>query len=293
MNTNNFWQRDKPATISFEFFPARDPKAADKLELVIDKLKVLEPDFVSVTFGAGGTTRQGSYQLVKKLKNEKSLKVIPYMAGYGLGPDEITTVVQDYSDLNIDGLLCVRGDKPEGVLEAAPHPESFDHASELLIHVGEEFDLLLGAAGYPEGHKEAVSLEKDLEYLKFKVEKGAQFIITQYAYDNSYYYEFIDQCRKIGINIPIVIGIMPIYNVKMMHSLANLCGATITPQIKSGLSELDHDDKKAVSSFGIEFAVQQCRGLLNYGVDGLHFYTMDRAKSVTSIINQLREEGLA
>jgi methylenetetrahydrofolate reductase (NADPH) len=286
----NLWENRKQPTISFEFFPARDDKAAGKLEGVIDTLAELEPDFVSVTFGAGGSTREGSFQLVRKLKQEKGLRLVPYLAAYGLGPEAIKGVLDNYKDLEIDGLLCARGDEPADMEGFTPHPESFAHASELLDFVGEHYDFVLGAAGYPEGHKEAVSKEKDLEFLKLKVEKGAQFVITQYVYDNRYFFEFLETCRSMGIDVPIICGVMPIYSVKMMESLANLCGATITPEVHEGLAALPPDDKKAVTQFGIQFAVRQCRELIRHGVDGIHFYTMDRGKSVKQIITQLKEE---
>jgi methylenetetrahydrofolate reductase (NADPH) len=124
------------------------------------------------------------------------------------------------------------------------------------------------------------------------VEKSARFIIAQYVYDNQYFFDFVKKCRKIGIDVPIVSGVMPIYSIKMTESLASLCGATITPQVREALAKLPSDDKKAISAFGIEFAIHQCRELIQHGVDGIHFYTMDRSKSVVKIVTQLREEGL-
>jgi len=292
MSIENLWKNRKRPTISFEFFPARDEKSAQKLDKVIDALAELEPDFGSVTFGAGGSTREGSFQLAQKLKKEKALKVVPYFAAYGLSPDEILSIVDGYKNLGVDGLFCVRGDKPMDMEKFKPHPDSFPHASDLLTFVGEHYDFFLGAAGYPEGHKEAESKEKDLEYLKLKVEKGARFIIAQYVYDNQYFFDFVKKCREIGIDVPIVSGVMPIYSVKMTESLASLCGATITPQVRDELAKLPSDDKKAVSEFGIEFATHQCKELIQHGVEGIHFYTMDRSKSVVKIVTQLREEGL-
>lgn len=292
MSIRNLWQDKTRPTISFEFFPARDEKAAKKLETVIDKLTELNPDFVSVTFGAGGSTRGGSFQLAKKLKNEKGMKVLPYLAPYGLGSEDIASILDDYKDLGIDAILCARGDEPTDIEDFTPHPHSFNHASDLLAFVKQKYDFFLAAAGYPEGHKEARSKEKDLEYLKLKVEKGADAIISQYVYDNTYFFNFLEKCRGMGIGVPIVCGVMPIYSVKMMENLAGLCGATITPQVRNELATLPPDDKKAVTAFGIDFAVRQCRELIKHGIDGIHFYTMDRAKSISEIITQLREDGL-
>lgn len=292
MSIRNLWQDRKRPTISFELFPARDEKAAKKLETVIDSLIELNPDFVSVTFGAGGSTREGSFQLAKKLKNEKGLNVLPYLAPYGMNPTDVVSVLDDHNALGIDAILCARGDEP-GEMEHFPHhPDSFSHASDLLAFVSERYDFFLAAAGYPEGHKEAESKEKDLEYLKLKVENGAGVIISQYVYDNRYFFDFRDRCRGMGINVPIVCGVMPIYGVGMMEKLAGLCGATVTPGVRDGLAKLPPDDKKAVTAFGIDFAVRQCRELIERGVDGIHFYTMDRAKSISKIISRLKEDGL-
>ncbi|MCP4600647.1 MAG: 5,10-methylenetetrahydrofolate reductase [Proteobacteria bacterium] len=283
--------REKP-TISLEFFPARSEKAETKLAKVVDKLVALEPDFVSVTFGAGGSTREGSYNLVKKLKKEKNLEVLPYFACWGLGPDDIMSVVNGYRDLGIDSLLAVRGDRPEGQEDFKLHPQSLPHASDLLAFLGSSCDLCLGVAGYPEGHIESESPGKDLEYLKLKVESGAEFIIANYFWDNRYFFEFIERVRAIGIEVPVLPGVMPIFNVKIMRNLASLCGATITDELRVGIETLPEGDKGALLDFGVRFAAGQCRELIENGVPGLHIYTMDRSKSVIKIVESLRKDGL-
>lgn len=187
MNLNQLWKNRKKPTISFEIFPARDEKAAKKLGKVLDALAGLSPDFVSVTFGAGGFTRDGSYDLAKKLKEEKGLQVLPYLAAYGLSPDDIAAVIDRYNTLGIEGLFCVRGDKPVDTENFQAHPDSFTHATDLLAFVNDRYNLFTGAAGYPEGHVEAKSKDQDLQYLKMKVQKGARFIIAQYVYDNRFF----------------------------------------------------------------------------------------------------------
>jgi methylenetetrahydrofolate reductase (NADPH) len=286
------WMNKKKPTISFELFPARDQKAAEKLEAALDSLTALEPDFVSVTFGAGGSTREGSYNLVKKLVTEKRLETVAYFTCFGLGPDDIISVLSAYRDLGVESILAARGDPPHEQPGFKPHPESLPHASDLLAFIRPRFDFSLGAAAYPEGHVEAVSKERDLEYLKRKVDNGADFIITNYFYDNRFFFDFVGRCRKIGIQVPILPGVMPIYSVRMMENLARLCGATITPEIRDGLSALPEGDREAVIDFGIDVATKQCRELLDAGVPGLHLYTMDRASSVSKIVGRLRTEGL-
>jgi methylenetetrahydrofolate reductase (NADPH) len=291
MKVTDMWASKGKPTISFEFFPPRSDKQAETLVKAIDKLAALEPDFVSVTFGAGGSTRQGSYRLAEKLKKRKDLEVMAYFAGYGLGPADIDAVLEDYASLGVENILVVRGDPPkEGDFQ--PHPDSFPHASDLLAYLRPRYGFCLGAAGYPEGHIEAPSRDKDIEYLRLKIAQGAEYIIANYFYDNRFFFDFLDRCGAAGITVPIVPGIMPIYSVKMLEMLANLCGATITEQVREGLAALPEDDKDALLDFGVEFALGQCRELLEAGVPGLHIYTMDRSRSPAGIVNRLRENGL-
>jgi methylenetetrahydrofolate reductase (NADPH) len=217
--------------------------------------------------------------------------VVGYFAGYGLGPQEIQSVLDSYRDLKIENILVVRGDIPRGDEEFSPHPESFAHASSLLEFIRPRYDFCLGVAAYPEGHIEAESIEVDMGYLKYKVDQGAEYIITNYSYDNHFFFDFLDRCQSRGISIPVIPGVMPIYSEKMMLSLARLCGATITEEIQQGLAELPEGDKQAVLDYGIEFAYSQCEGLLKAGVPGVHIYTMDRYKTVTAIVDRLRING--
>jgi methylenetetrahydrofolate reductase (NADPH) len=285
------WRQGEDPTLSFELFPARNEKAASNLEKAIAKLAGLSPDFVSVTFGAGGSTKVGSRELIEQLQGRR-LQVMAYFAGYGLAPDDIVDVLDRYQQLGIENLLVVRGDPPHDGEGFSPHPDSFAHASDLLGFIRERYSFCLGAAGYPEGHVEAESVERDLDYVELKVKQGAEFILTNYCYDNRYYFDFVTACRERGIEVPIVPGIMPVYSVKMLENLARLCGATITEPLREGLAALPEGDVAAVAQFGVEFATEQCRELIRTGVPGLHFYTMDRAKSVVEIVSRLREEGL-
>lgn len=290
MKLIDIWNASPKPTISFELFPPRSEKAAGNLEKAIDALVDLEPHFVSVTFGAGGSTREGSHQLIDKLKNERGLEVVAYFACFGLGPDEIIDVLDSYRDLGVETILAVRGDAPrEGEFE--PHPDSFPHASDLVSFIRPRYDFCIGVAGYPEGHIEALSRAQDLEYLKLKVELGAEYIIANYFYDNAFFFDFMDRCRAIGIQVPILPGVMPIYNVKMLEMLAGLCGATITDEVRNGIATLEEGDSEALLAFGIDFAARQCTELLERGARGIHFYTMDRSKSTVGIINRLRDEG--
>ena len=292
MRVIDLWKKNERPTISFEFFPPRSEKDVGKFEKVIDNLAKLNPDFVSVTFGAGGSSREGSYQLVNKLINEKGLDVIAYLAGYGLDPDEIISVLDSYQGLGVKTILALRGDPPRANEGFTPHPQSMQHASDLLEFMGGRYGFCMGAAGHPEGHPEAESKEKDLEYLKLKVTNGAEFIIANFVYDTRFFFDFVKRCRAIGIKVPILPGVMPIYSVKLLEILTKTCGATITEEIHQGLAKLPTDDNKAVAEFGIDFATQQCRELIEKGVPGIHIYTMDRSKAATEIVQRLRSEGL-
>lgn len=282
---------DKPI-ISFEFFRAKTEKGAQSLEKVLDLLSETKHDYMSVTFGAGGSTREGSYELIDKLKKDRNLNVVAYIAGVGLGPDDLTTVLDKFKSQGIETVFVIQGDEPQGDVAFKAHPDALPHASDLLAFIKDRYDFSLGAAGYPEGHINAQSLEKDIEYAKLKQDNGAEYIVAQFFYDNQFYYDYVDKCRAIGITIPIIPGIMPVYTVKLLEILTSVCGSIIPEDVRKKLDSIPADDKAGVVDFGIELATQQCRDLLKHGVPGLHFYTMNRGKSVNAIVTTLQNEGL-
>ena len=291
MKATDFWGTSRAQTVSFELFPARSEKAARNLGKAINALADLKPDFVSVTFGAGGSTREGSRQLVETLKHDKRLDVIAYFACYGLGPEDITAVLDSYQAMGIENILAVRGDPPREP-EFVPHPDSLSHASDLVAFMRPRYDFCMGVAGYPEGHVDAPSKEQDLGYLRLKVDRGAEYIITNYFYDNAYFFDFVERCRGLGIGVPIVPGVMPIYSVRMMETLAGICGATITDEVRRGIAALAEGDREGLVELGIDLAARQCVELLEAGVPGLHFYTMNRSRSTAAVVNRLRDQGM-
>lgn len=292
MRVTEIWEKAEKPTISFELFPARSPKAEKRLPKAIDKLVTVEPTFVSVTFGAGGSTREGSLELVRNLIKDRGLEVMAYFACYGLGPEDMVGALTDYKEIGISNVLAVRGDPPHDNPDFKSHPESLAYASDLVEFIKSRFDFCLGCAGYPEGHIDAESRNRDLEFLKLKVDRGAEYVIANYFYDNQLFFDFVDRARALGVEVPILPGVMPIYNVKMMQNLASLCGATITEEIRSGIAGLPEGDKAALNDWGVDFADKQCRGLIEKGVPGLHIYTMDRAKSAVALVEKLRADGL-
>lgn len=290
--TELYEQKAGQPLISFEVSRPKNDKAAANLDKALATLNKAEPDYVSVTFGAGGSTRAGSFDLVNKLKHDMGFSVVAYLACVGLAPDDLAACLDEFLDLGVDTIFAIRGDPPTWDESYQPHPEALAHASDLVRFIRERTDVCLGAAGYPEGHMAAESRAKDLEYVQLKLDSGAEYIVAQYFYDNQYFFDFVKDARALGITVPIFPGIMPIYSVKLMERLAKICGCTIADAVREGLARCPADDKQAITQFGIDFATEQCRGLLEHGVDGLHFYTMNRAKSIVAILATLRGEGL-
>jgi len=277
--------------LSFVFSRPKNEMAAANLDRTLDSLTRLSPDYVSVTFGAGGSSREGSYELLDTLKNKRGLNVVAYIAGIGLGPEEVIEALEKFKSLGVETVFVIRGDAPTWDENYKPHPDAMPHASDLLKFIKSRYDFCLGAAGYPETHMEALSPAKDLDYLKLKVDEGAEYIVAQYFYDNQYFYDYLDRVRANGINVPVVPGVMPIYTVKMTENLARICGTTITEKVRNGLDALPPEDKEAVLQYGIDLATDQCKDLLKHGVPGLHFYTMNRGKSLVSIMDKLKADG--
>jgi methylenetetrahydrofolate reductase (NADPH) len=282
---------NKKPSFAFEFFPAKTPKADENLHATIDRLAELSPDFVTVTFGAGGSTREGSRQLADHLKKDKRLEVVAYFAGYGLGRREIDGVLEDYRQAGVENVLVVRGDPPRDP-SFRPQPDSLTYASDLLAYIRPKYSFCLGAAGYPEGHVRAESPDRDADFLKRKVDGGAEYILTNYFYDNRCFFDYLERCRARSVTVPILPGVMPIFSLKMAENLAATCGATIPARVRQALAEIPETDKAAAAQYGIDLALEQCRGLLAAGVPGILFYTMNRWESIAAIVRGLRAESL-
>jgi methylenetetrahydrofolate reductase (NADPH) len=291
MRIVDHWRTQKKPCVAFEFYPAKTPKAEENLLQTIDRLAALAPDFATITFGAGGSTREGSRQLAARLKKEKGLEVVAYFAGYGLGREEISGVLDGYSETGVENVLVVRGDPPRDP-NFRPHPGSMTYASDLLAYIRPRFSFCLGAAGYPEGHVQAGSPERDADFLKRKVDEGAEFILTNYFYDNRFFFDYVERCRARGVAVPILPGVMPIYTLKLAESLAATCGASIPESLRVRLAGIPEGEKQAAVDFGIELAVRQSRELIAAGFPGILFYTMNRWESVSQIVSTLRAEGL-
>lgn len=278
-------KQDKPA-FSFEFFPPKDNDGFDKLFETIDNLKPLNPAFVSVTYGAGGSTRSKTIDLVGRIKKEIGLESMAHLTCVGHNSDEILNVLESIKKQNVDNVLALRGDPPAGEINFTKPNNGFGYAVELVQFICERFSFCIGVAGYPEGHPESSNREEDLFHLKKKVLAGASFIVTQLFFDNKYYFDFVASLRKIGVDVPVIPGIMPIVNLKQIKRFTKMCGATIPHDLMVRLEEAQ-DDPESVCQIGIDHAANQCRKLLMQGAPGIHFYTLNRSRATLSVLERL------
>jgi methylenetetrahydrofolate reductase (NADPH) len=276
-------------SISFEFFPPKTKEGEGNLFKTIKELEHIKPTFVSITYGAGGSTRDRTRNIVKKLHETTNLTVMAHLTCIGHTTKEILQILNDYKKIGIQNILALRGDIPVNVENFNIPKDSCKFANELVSLIKNNFNdwFSIGVAAYPEGHPESPNLERDVFYFKKKVEAGADFAITQMFFDNSYFYRYIELCEKEGINIPIIPGIMPITNFKQIRKFALMCGATIPEDLVKKLEKVQ-DNNEEVEKIGIEFAVKQCEDLLNNNVKGLHFYTLNKSKATIEIYNQIK-----
>ena len=278
-------KQDKPA-FSFEFFPPKDDVGFDQLFETIDNLKSWDPAFVSVTYGAGGSTRSKTIDLVGRIKKEIGLESMAHLTCVGHSSDEILKVLESIKEQNVDNVLALRGDPPAGETNFTKPDHGFGYAEELVQFIRARFSFCIGVAGYPEGHPECSNREEDLAHLKNKVLAGASFVVTQLFFDNKYYFDFVASLRKIGIDVPVIPGIMPILNLKQIKRFTKMCGATIPPDLMARL-EAVQNDPEAVYQIGIDHATNQCEKLLKQGAPGIHFYTLNRSRATLSVLESL------
>ncbi len=279
---------DKNTVISMELFPPRTEETRALFPGVIDYLSQQNPDFFTVTFGAGGSTKEGTFNTVKQLMERTCVPTVAHVAGVGLGPDDLCEILDALQVLGVKNIFVVRGDESKDGSYSL-HPQGFPYAKDIIKFIRDNYDFSIGCAGYPEGHVAAHSFERDIEYLYQKVESGADYILTQYFHDNEFYFRFVDQCQRSGITVPIIPGIMPVYSFELTQKLSVMCGASIPEELERKLCGADAD---VAQRFGVSFAVRQCAELLRYGIPGLHFYTMDRSSSICHIMTSLRDKCL-
>jgi len=273
-------------TISFEFFPPKNDTGFAQLYQTIGELHPLKPSYVSVTYGAGGSTRQKTVTLVERIQGELKIRSMAHLTCVGHTADEIGGILDDLWKAGIVNVLALRGDPPAGQSQFVATEGGFGNADALVSYVKSRHDFCVGVAGYPEGHPQCLNRTRDLEHLKRKVDNGGNVVITQLFFDNAEFYRFRDQARAMGIKAPIIAGIMPIGNVGQMKRFISMCGAKIPHPLLLRLEAVEHD-AEAVYATGVEYAIQQCADLLKNGVDGLHFYTLNRSKATVQIVKAL------
>jgi methylenetetrahydrofolate reductase (NADPH) len=273
---------------SFEFLPPKTDEGTANLLKTLEELAPLEPDFVSVTYGAGGSTRDRTVELVTRIKQTTGIEAMAHLTCVGHTREELRDILQRLAAAKLDNVLALRGDPPQGQKAFVPVPGGFQYASELVRFIREEdFNFCVGGACYPEGHVETHSREEDLRHLKAKVDAGLDFVITQLFFDNAFYFDFVERARRAGINVPIVPGIMPITNYEQVQRFTRLCGATVPMRLSLQLERVK-DQPEAVMQLGVAHATVQCMELLARGVPGIHFYTLNKSPATRMIVGALR-----
>lgn len=277
-------QKKYNKTFSFEFFPPKTPEAIGKLQTTQEELAKLNPDFFSVTFGAGGSTRDMTFETVTDIRGKTGIEAAPHISCIGSMADEIKAILDKYIENGINRIVALRGDLPSGSVGYG----QFRYANELIDFIrsetGDHFHIEVAA--YPEFHPQASNPTADMENFKKKIDAGANGAITQYFYNPFAYYRFVDNCEKLGIDVPIVAGIMPIISCTQLQRFSEACGAEIPRWILKRLQEFG-DDRVSIRQFGVDVTTELCEQLLTNGVPGLHFYTMNQSAASLAIWQNL------
>jgi len=280
----------KGPSFSFEFFPPKTEAGTRNLEEALAALSALDPTFVSVTYGAGGSPAEKvkTVDIVSHMKRDFGLEAMAHFTCVGATVAELRDTLDLMRDRGVENVLALRGDPPQGQSEWTATEGGLRYSRELIELIRDEYpEFAIGAACFPEVHIHAESAESDLRYLKEKVDAGARFLITQLFFDNGFYYDFVARAREIGIDVPIVPGIMPITNYGQIRRITEMCGSVIPAHL---VAELDvrADDARAVTDFGVAYATLQCADLLANGAPGIHFYTLNRSPATRAILSALR-----
>jgi methylenetetrahydrofolate reductase (NADPH) len=277
---------DRPV-FSFEFFPPQTDEGEANLRRALSELRGLEPDFASVTYGAGGSTRDRTLGVTKWLKRELGIEAMAHLTCVGASVEELRATLDEIAAAGIDNVLALRGDPPRGETDWQPHPGGLRYSSELAALIASDYPFCVGAAAFPEVHPQAADPLSDLQYLRVKVDRGVSFLITQLFFDNEAYFRFVEAARFAGVEVPILPGIMPITNLAQIKKITGMCGATIPPAL---LDELEKrgEDPESVAELGVAYATLQCAELLARGAPGIHFYTLNRSPATRAILSALK-----
>jgi methylenetetrahydrofolate reductase (NADPH) len=278
---------DGQPVFSFEFFPPKTPEGERALFDALAALRELEPSFVSVTWGAGGSTRAKTIEIVSRIRADHGLEAMAHFTCVGATTDDLRAALDQMCAAGIDNVLALRGDPPKGSSTFVKTEGGLAYGSELAALVAAEYGFCIVGACYPEVHPEASDLDTDLRNLKCKVNAGARVLITQLFFDNAAYFSFVDRAREVGIDVPIVPGIMPITNFEQIKRFTSMCGATIPPDLYAKL-EARAEQPESVAELGVAYATLQCAELLAGGAPGIHFYTLNRSPATRAILSALK-----
>jgi len=273
-------------TLSVEFFPPKTEKGEESLFSEIESIKRLNPGFCSVTYGAGGSTREKTIDLVEAIHDRCSLEVMCHLTVVWQSKADARAILDRLKQKRIENLLALGGDPPQGMPDWRPHPDGFQHAIELVREAAARGCFSIGVAGFPEVHPRAQSRAADLDFLKQKIDAGAEAVITQLFFDNDDYYRFVDNLRSMGVTVPIVPGVLPILSAPQVRRFTALCCSKIPAKLERELARVE-DDENAAIELGIEYATRQCEDLIRFGVSGLHFYSLNKSYSLLAIVKNL------
>jgi len=275
--------------ISLEFFPPKERASWPGFFETVSRLESVNPLFVSVTYGAGGGTQENSLEIVRYLKKDFGLEPLAHLTCVGASGEKLHGFLRALESFGVDNVLALRGDPPRGVDDFKPDSEEFKHASDLVAFIrGRYPDMGIGVARYPEGHPEAISLERDLEFLKFKLDEGADFVITQLFFDNRFYFDFAKRLSALGVDKPLIPGILPVMSLGAVKRMISFCGASLPEEFLSALTAAyDAGGDEAVRALGLAHARKQVRELLDGGAPGVHLYTLNKADACLEIVDAL------
>lgn len=295
MHIADILQAQRP-TLSFEFFPPKSVEAFEALYQTIGELEAFKPSFVSVTYGAGGSTRELTHDLVVRIKTTTSLDAVPHLTCVCHSEADIAAILERYAQAGVSNILALGGDPPKNLANYDRAKDAFQHAADLVAFIKKFNDtgahpdkrgFGIGVAGFPEGHPATPNRVLEMDYLKAKVDAGADYICTQLFFDNHDFYDFRERCQLAGINIPIIAGIMPITSASGMRRMAELAAGARYPAKLLRAIQRCGNDEAAVQKVGVHYATEQCRDLLDHGVDGIHFYTLNKSHATREIYSSL------
>ena len=280
-------------SVSVEFFPPKTEEGARAILKTAQGIRDHGVDFVSITYGAGGSSRDRTVDYGDLLRKIFGFEVMAHLTCVGHSRDEIASVVSGYETAGFNGIMALRGDPPKGETAFKPHPDGFPHASDLVAFLRAKFgrQFAIGVAGYPEKHPEATDLATDLRHLKHKVDQGADFVTTQLFFDNAHYFRFVGEARRAGIAVPVIAGVMPALSLDQARKFSAFCGSSIPAALERRLLDAG-DDAEAQRKVGVDWAVGQIRELVAQGAPGLHLYVLNRSDSAIELLARLREEKI-